>query len=124
MKLQDKLHAKLAGSQKLFEDLEDQGADMDAVHTIEYYFLASTVEPLKQLADTADFLGFGFSEIEEGNDPSGEKYYYADVLSRTPILSEDFGVFIPAAREAALMVLLSDTHGVEYDGWGTKMIKK
>lgn len=79
---------------------------------------------LVRLGETACFLGFGFGDVSELKDPSGITYFHADVFSRVPMLSEDYFVFVPAAREAVMMILLGDAHGVSYDGWGTMPIKK
>jgi len=124
MTLLNRLRGKLAGSQHLFEELDDRGVDHNAIHTIEHHFMALERNCLEELGETARFLGFGFGEISKLENSGDDPYFHADVLSRVPILSEDYSVFIPAAREAALLLLLADAHAATYDGWGTMPIKK
>ena len=115
---------KLVASQKLFEALDDRGADLDAIHTVEHHFVAPQKTILEKIGKEATFLGFGYGEIRELRPEDGSTSFSADALSHIPILSEDYDVFIPAAREAIIMVALAKAYGAEYDGWGTKMIKK
>lgn len=120
----DTIRGKLAASQKLFEALDNEGDALESTHIVEHHFIANGSKKLEQLLEMAEFLGYGRTKIQEGNSHETGKYHYCDVLSRIPILAEDYDVFVMPAREALVMLSLAEAFESEYDGWGTKVLPK
>jgi len=120
----DLVHSKLAASQKIFETLNDEHDALEMNHLVEHHFIAAQLEKLKEIIEMAEFLGYGSTRIEVGDDPKIGMYYYCDILSRIPILGEDYDVFVVPARESLIMLCMAEIFESEYDGWGTKVIKK
>jgi regulator of RNase E activity RraB len=97
----------------IIEELLDDGSDPDALYTIEHHLSAEKFEVLEQAAVDAFKLGYEVSDAEELEIEDGTKLMCCDVISEVALNAD----LIDAQVEQ--LVALAESHGVNYDGWGT-----
>lgn len=97
----------------IIEELLDDGSDPDALYTIEHHLSAEKFEVLEQAAVEAFKLGYEVSDAEELEIEDGTKLMCCDVISEVALNAD----LIDAQVEQ--LVALAESHGVNYDGWGT-----
>ncbi|WP_114192615.1 ribonuclease E inhibitor RraB [Edaphovirga cremea] len=97
----------------IIEELLDDGSDPDALYTIEHHLSAEKFEVLEKAAVDAFKLGYEVSDAEELEIEDGTKLMCCDVISEVALNAD----LIDAQVEQ--LVALAESHGVNYDGWGT-----
>jgi regulator of RNase E activity RraB len=116
MAIQDVLAKQLEFDRTLLAKLSAGGDNAGVVHKIEHHFIAGDRDPLVKLSEYARALLFEPSEISQ-QEHEGSKYWLVDLVSR--IRLDDGRI----SCETALMKVLAVGYRVEYDGWGTYLVK-
>lgn len=100
-------------TESLVTELQEDGSNDEAYHTIEHHFSSPDFELLEKAAIAAFKMGLDVEEPEEAELETGEKVFAFDIVTEQYLETEII------LDETQKMVQLAQQCKVDYDGWGT-----
>lgn len=113
----DEIATRIAGDRDVLKALASAKSNLSKPHAIEFHFVARSEAAAKALAKEGKSLGYTVSEIDGMIDNDNKKYWFFDLVQN--IVPSEENVFAHTKQMAAL----GKKHEVQYDGWGTPVVK-
>ncbi|MFC5527964.1 ribonuclease E inhibitor RraB [Cohnella yongneupensis] len=97
--------------------LHEAGSDLSKPHLVEHHFVVWDRKLLNNLIQELKVNNYEISEVLDDTYTNGQPYLYFDAIKST-IMSKSI-----VYHESNLMKSLAVKYNVEYDGWGTSVVK-